>query len=130
MKRITQYLTALTLGLAATTSFAAPQYLITNNLTNVESNAFIDGVYPSSSPSKANSVNMVPWFVVQLACYHHSIGRQCPATLKMATDTPTPIDLANVQINLDTGAVTVLSSNSDTNYKLSVNGIANVTLSE
>lgn len=122
-------LTALFLTLFATATFAVPQYLIINNTTNVESNAYIANAYPSSMPSKPKAVNRVPWFVVQMACYRHTEGRQCPATIKMETNTSNPVDLAYVQLNLDTGAITVLSV-VNPKYVLTVNGLAQVTLSD
>lgn len=106
-----------------------PQYLTINNTTSVQSNAYVAGVYPSSVPSNPKEVNLVPWFVVRMACIHHSNGKQCPATIKMATNTPNPIDLADLQLNLETGEITVLRLY-PTHYKLTVDGFAQVTLSE
>ena len=44
--------------------FAAPKQLITHNRTNVETNAYIDGVIASQHPTKANSDNWVSKSIV------------------------------------------------------------------
>lgn len=129
MNKFTQYAAALTLGLAAGVTIAAPSKLITHNLTDVESNAFIAGAIPSPIPTKANTTNSVSWFIVKMACYGHTVDNKCPAMIKMATDTANPVELGMVYMDMDTGEITPakLSANG---YTLTVNGIAESTLSK
>jgi len=127
--RFIKKLLCSTLLVVTSGAFAAPQYLVIDNQTSVESNAFVAGVHGSSNPSKPHQVNMVPWFTVQIACYRHAVNRECPATIKMATNA-NPEELAQVHLNLDTGAVTVVSVNPNSHYKFKINGNANVTLME
>lgn len=130
MSRFIKHLSALTLCLAATVTFAAPPAnLITHNKTSLESNAFIAGTIPSTSPTKANSTNVVPWFVVQMACYGHVVNRLCPATIMMATNTAKPFELGKVSLNMDTGEIKVVSVTAN-GYKLTINGRAEATLSK
>ncbi|MDP1601971.1 MAG: hypothetical protein Q8M03_01775 [Legionella sp.] len=130
MNRFMQHLTALTLGLVTSAAMAAlPTSLTTHNLTNVESNAYVAGTIPSPVPTKANSNSVVPWLVVQMACYGRSVGDICQATIKMATNTANPVDIGDVYLNMKTGEITPthLSGNG---YTFTVNGIAEVTLTK
>ncbi|NDH08248.1 MAG: hypothetical protein EBY16_01280 [Gammaproteobacteria bacterium] len=102
-------------------AFAAPKQLITHNYTDVESNAFINGVIGSQHPTKAHSDNKVFWPSVKLACYGHVSNNLCSALIKMKTDTDNPIDLAWVSVNLLTGEITP-NEVSNNGYKLVVNG--------
>ncbi len=127
MYHLKKTIIGITLGLAVTTAvMAAPKELITNNLTNVESNAFVSGTIPSQHPTKAHSVNKVMWAAVRLACIGHN---PCWAIIKMATDTANPVELGKVTIDLNTGMITPtqLSANG---YSMVVNGPASITLSE
>jgi hypothetical protein len=119
----------LALSLGIITAFAAkPEYLKTDNTTNVESNAFIGGV-PSIYPTPANSKKQVYWNLVRLACFQHTTdnGKICPAVIKMATNTAKPIELGKVTLNLETGEINpkYLSNNG---YALIVNGPGDTTL--
>ena len=114
------------LGLSAT-SYASPKQLITHNLTDVESNAFIDGVIGSQHPTKAHSDNKVFWASVKLACYGHITNNQCHALVKMATETPTPIELGWLTINVVTGDIIPKSLEAN-GYRLMVNGPGETTL--
>lgn len=113
------------LMLATTVSFAAPpRNIVTHNLTNVESNAYIAGTIPSQHPTPAHQDNSVPWAGVKMACLGHTTNGKCWAIIKMATDTDTPIDIGRVEIDLTTGVITpsVLTNNG---YTMVYNGISN-----
>lgn len=129
MNKVVSFLSAITLGLASTSVTAAiPTRLITHNLTDVESNAFIDGI-PSTVPTKANSTNIVPWIVVRMACFGHtSPDGKCPATIKMETNTDHPVTLGNVALNMSTGEITPTHL-SAYGYTFTVNGLNETTLS-
>lgn len=130
MKKLTLHLSALALGLITSTAFATPSSLTTHNLTNVESNAYVAGVIPSPVPSKPNANTVVPWLVVQMACFGRTVeGNKCPAMIKMATNTGNPVDLGNVLMDLDTGIITP-SKLSGNGYTLTVNGPAEATLTK
>lgn len=109
--------------------YAAPKQLITHNKTSVESNAFIDGSIPSVYPSKANNDNRVFWASVKLACYGRISNNICHALIKMKTDTPSPIDLGWVSLNLATGEILPASIVAN-GYRLTVNGPGETTLEE
>jgi hypothetical protein len=130
VNRITQYLSALALGLSTTIALATPSSLTTHNLTDVESNAYIEGNIPSPVPSKPNYNNVVPWIVVQMACYGRTIDGKCPATIKMATNTANPIELGQVFLNMANGEITPAEGLSANGYTLTVNGIGEVTLTK
>lgn len=102
-------------------AYAAPKQLITHNHTNVESNAFVDGVIASQHPTKANSDNKVFWASVKVACFGRTKNNECRALIKMATDTQTPVDLGWASINLVTGEINpkYISGNG---YHLEVDG--------
>lgn len=129
MNRITHYLSALTLGLSTTVALATPTALTTHNLTDVESNAYIGGTIPSPVPTKPNYNNVVPWIVVQMACYGRTIDGDCPATIKMATNTAKPVEIGEVFLNMVTGEINpkFISANG---YTLTVNGPGEVTLTK
>lgn len=102
-------------------AYAAPKQLITHNHTNVESNAYVDGVIASQHPTKANSDNKVFWASVKVACFGRTKNNECRALIKMATDTKNPVELGWATINLVTGEITpkYISSNG---YHLEVDG--------
>lgn len=123
MKRIS----ALALSFAAATSFAvAPAYLVTHNNTNEESNAFIAGV-PSIYPTPAQSTKQVYWNLVKIACYGHTTGKECPAVIKMATNTAHPVEVGTVILNIDTGDINPKTI-SNNGYTLIVNGPGEATI--
>lgn len=129
MNRFTHTITAITLGLTTSIAFAAPKQLITHNLTNVESNAYVAGVIPSQHPTKAHSDNKVMWAAVKMACYGHTVNGKCWALVKMATNTATPVELGTVSIDIETGIITPnqISANG---YTLTVNGPGETTLTQ
>lgn len=104
-----------------TSAIAAPKQLITHNFTDVESNAFINGVIASQHPTKAHSENKVFWPSVKLACYGHVSNNLCSALIKMETDTDHPVNLGWVTMNLLTGEINPNEINNN-GYKLIVNG--------
>lgn len=122
-------ITALALSLAATSALAAPTYLVTHNLTNVESNAYIGGNLPSPRPTAPHSDKQVHWAIVKIACVAYAVDGVCSALVKMATNTNNPVELGWINLNLNTGE---LDPKQITNngYTLTVNGPAEVTLTE
>ena len=105
----------------STSVFATPKQLITHNHTNVESNAFINGTIASQHPTKPNSDNKVFWASVRLACYGHIANNKCEALIKMATDTPNPISLGTLSVDLITGEINPKSLAAE-GYRLEVDG--------
>ena len=121
---------ACSLSLTATWVIAAPpKNLVTHNLTNVESNAFVAGIIASQHPTPAHQDNSVPWAAVKMACFGHTTANKCWAIIKMATNTANPIELGRVEIDVTSGAITpaVLTHNG---YTLISNGNGVVTLTE
>jgi hypothetical protein len=108
---------------------AAPKQLITHNRTSVESNAYIDGTIPSVYPSKANNDNRVFWASVKLACYGRISNNICHALIKMKSNTPEPVDLGWVTLNLSTGEIlpSLIVANG---YRMTVNGPGETTIEE
>lgn len=115
---------------AAFSAFAAPpKLLITHNMTNVESNAWIAGVLQSQHPTKANSVSKVSWTEVMVACFGHVVNGKCPAVIKMATNTSSPIEIGQVELDVKTGTITP-GSISAHGYTLKVIGPGETVLSQ
>ena len=115
------------MGLASV-AFAAPKQMVTHNHTDVESNAFIDGIIGSQFPTKPYSDNKVFWASVKLACYGHIDSQhECRALVKMATNTDHPVELGWMTMNLVTGELNpkTISGNG---YRLDVNGPGEITL--
>ena len=127
MKLMLKSLSAITLSLSVITAFASPDYLVTHNNTNEESNAFIAGT-PSPYPTSAHSTRKVYWNMVRLACYGHTTDGKCSAVIKMATNS-NPIVIGSVSMDLATGDINPkrLSANG---YTLIVNGPGETTLSK
>lgn len=117
---------AIALTLSAVTSFASPVYLTTHNQTNEESNAFIAGA-PSIYPTAANSTRQIYWNLVKLACYGHTTGQNCPALIKMATNTAHPVEIGTVVLSLDTGDINPKQITNN-GYTMIVNGPGEATI--
>lgn len=100
---------------------AAPKQLITHNYTDVESNAFVAGTIPSQHPTRAHSEGRVYWTAVKMACFGHTVDGKCEAVIKMATNTPSPITLGTVTLDLITGLITPLQLSAN-GYTMIVNG--------
>ena len=106
MNQLMKTTVAITLGLATAIAMAAPRQLTTHNNTDVESNAYVAGTIPSQHPTRAHGETRVMWTSVKMACFGHTVNNKCWATIKMATNTPNPIELGRVTIDIDTGEIT------------------------
>lgn len=126
MNLIFKSFSAALLSLSAVTTFASPEFLITHNNTNEESNAYIAGV-PSPHPTPANTTKKVYWNMVKLACYGHAPGGKCRATIKMATDTATPKDVADVILDVNSGVIT-LEKHKNPGYEFIIHGPGEATI--
>lgn len=128
MKFILQSLSALSLGLSTMAAFAAPKALITHNLTDKESNAYVAGA-PSPYPTPAMKTKEIAWNYVRMACFGHATNDVCEAEVKMETDTSNPVLIGRVQMNLKTGEISpkILSANG---YTIKVNGLAETTITK
>lgn len=129
MKPIAKILATLGLSLVALSSSAAPRFLITHNNTDAESNAFIDGVIPSQHPSKPHSENRVFWTAVRLACFGHIVEDYCAAVIKMETDTPNPLVIGTLKMNMHTGEI-IPAQLSANGYTVTVNGPGESTITK
>ncbi len=117
----------LSATLMGSSAFAEPQYLITHNRTNVDSDAYIDGTLPSGHPTKANSDGKVIWGLVKFICFGHIVNNSCSALIKMETNTSHPVVLGTVSMNLSTGDITPKSLVAN-GYAMNVNSPGEVTL--
>ena len=128
MKCLLKKLSAVALSLFAITAMAAPKHLITHNTTDAESNAFVAGTIPSQHPTKAHSDGKVFWTAVKMACFGHTVDNKCAAVIKMATNTPNPITVGTVIMDVNSGEITPaqLSANG---YTVTVNGPGETTIS-
>ncbi|WP_058535877.1 hypothetical protein [Legionella saoudiensis] len=129
MNLIAKSLSAVALSLSAITSFAAPAYLITHNNTNEESNAYVAGK-PSIYPTAPQSTRKVYWNLVKLACHGHTTNGKCLAVIKMATNTPNPIDVGTVEMDINTGDINPKQIVSPHGYILTVNGPGEASISK
>jgi hypothetical protein len=132
MKLMLKSLAALALSLAAATALAVPAYLITHNNTDLESNAYIAGTIPSPYATPAHDFRKVYWTMVRMACYGHTTDKKkikCSALIKVGTNTPNPIDVGTVVMDLETGDITPKQI-SNNGYTLIVNGPGEATLNK
>jgi hypothetical protein len=127
MNRILKQLITLAFALFSITASAAPKHLVTHNMTNVESNAFVAGSIPSQHPTKAHSDGRVYWTAVKMACFGHTVDGKCQALIKMATNTPSPITVGTVTLDLNSGEITP-SQISANGFTVIVNGPGETTL--
>jgi hypothetical protein len=131
MRRLIKTVIAIAMGLTASAQlFAAPpKQLITHNLTNFESNAFIAGTIASPYPTKAHSDGKVFWGAVRMTCFGHIIDGKCAALIRIGTDTNNPIELGTVELNIETGAITpnMIHANG---YQMVVNGLGETTITQ
>ncbi len=128
MRRLLTSFIAVTLSLTATTLLAAsPKQLITHNMTDFESNAYVAGSIPSRYPTKPHTDGKVFWAEVRLACFGHIINGTCPALIRVGTNTDMPVDIGMVNLNLNTGEITpnVIHANG---YTMIVNAPGETTL--
>jgi len=128
MKRTTRACITAALGLVSAMAFAVPpRQLITHNTTDLDSNAFVAGTIPSQHPTKAHSDGKVLWTAVRMACYGHVVGGKCPALIKVGANTPNPIELGMLYMDLTTGIITPSELHAN-GYVMIVNGPAESTL--
>lgn len=127
MSRSLKPFITIALSLSAITASAAPKHLITHNTTDAESNAFVAGSIPSQHPTRAHSDGRVFWTAVKMACFGHTVDGKCQAMIKMATNTPYPITVGTVTLDLNTGEITP-SQISANGYTIIVNGPGETTL--
>lgn len=124
-----KHFTALSLSLFAATALAAPKQLITHNTTDVESNAFVAGSIPSQHPTKPHSDGKVFWTAVKMACFGHTVNGKCNALIKMATNTPNPLEVGILSLDINTGHITPQQLNAN-GYTITVNGPGETTISK
>lgn len=127
MKLIPKSVAALALSLSAAATFAMPSHLITHNNTNEESNALIAGTIPSPYPTAPHTTRKVHWNLVRLACYGHTTNGKCSALIKMATNTPNPIEIGYVYMDLASGDIEPKQFSAK-GYKFIVNGPGEATI--
>ena len=122
-----KYLAGAAIMLLATNAIATPRQLITHNNTNVESNAYIDGV-PSIYPTKAQSTGKIFWAAVKMACVGHAVNGKCSAAIIMGANSSNPITIGNLVLDLTSGDISpkTLSANG---YTVVVNAPGETTLS-
>jgi hypothetical protein len=106
-----------------------PPVLITHNLTDVESNAYVGGTVASHHPTKAHADSKVSWTEVRLACFGRTVNGKCSALIKMKTNTAEPIEIGTVALDLITGEITpsYIQANG---YTISVTGLAETTITQ
>lgn len=129
MNLMLKSISAIALSLTAASALAVPAYLTTHNNTSEESNAYIAGTIPSPYPTLAHSTRQVPWNMVRFACYGHTTNGRCPALVKMATNTGTPVEIGYVSMELDTGDITPKSISAH-GYTLTVDGPGEATITK
>ncbi|WP_028387797.1 hypothetical protein [Legionella fairfieldensis] len=122
-------LTITLLIISAPVVAASPSRLVTHNTTNVRSNTYFAGYIPSSAPAQAHDDGLLDWPFVKMACYGHTSATKCPAVIKVAIDTPNPVDLGKVTIDIETGDITPKSLSLN-GYTLVVNGPGEMTLTK
>ena len=124
---LTAHRLILALCLISSFAIAAPRQLITHNTTALESNAFVAGTIPSQYPTPPHSDGKVFWAAAKMACFGHLVNGVCPALIRMATNTPNPIDVGMLYLNLDTGDITPTTVQGN-GYTVLVNGPGEITL--
>ncbi len=129
MKQPMHTIAALALSLFTGCALATPRQLITHNLTDVESNAFVAGTIPSQHPTHPHSDGKVFWTAVKMACFGHITDGKCSALIKMATNTSNMIELGYVSIDMATGEITPKYIHAN-GYSVTVNGPAECTLNQ
>lgn len=129
MNRLLKNLSLSAIGclFSATALAIPPKQLITHNMTDVESNAYIDGTIPSTHPTKAHSDGKVFWTAVKMACFGHITNNKCTALIMMATDTANPVAVGSVSMDLETGDISPKEVRGN-GYVVLVNGPGETTL--
>ncbi len=129
MNPLLKPLTTLSLCLFAAVALAAPKQLVTHNTTDAESNAFVAGSIPSQHPTRAHTDGKVFWTAVKMACFGHTIDGKCDALIKMETNTPNPVEIGTLIMDITTGAITPLQLHGN-GYTITVNGPGETTISK
>ena len=127
MNRLLKTFTAAALVFTATNVLASPQKLITHNLTNFDSNAFVAGSIPSRHPTKAHSEGKVSWTEVRMACFGHLVGNKCSADIYMYM--PTQILIGTVAMDVDSGEITPGQLHAN-GFTVTVNGPGETTITK
>lgn len=109
-------------------AYATPDYLVTHNKTDVESNAYIAGI-ASVYPVKPNSERSISWYLVRLACWGHATNDICEAEIFMDTKSKKPVSVGIMKMNLKTGEITPKQS-SKNGYCATVSGPGETTLTK
>ncbi|STX52419.1 Uncharacterised protein [Legionella busanensis] len=84
---------------------AAPKAMITHNLTDTTTNAYVDG-RAAPQPAWPNETTKVSWTIVKAGCRDHREEGICPAMIKMDIDSSSPIVVGTLYIDLETGVIT------------------------
>ena len=129
MTPLIKQLTAISLSLLAATAIAAPKQLITNNMTDAESNAYVAGSIPSQHPTRPHTVGKVFWTAVKMACFGHTVDGKCNALIKMETNTPTPKEVGTLVLDIASGNITPQHLNAN-GYTITVNGPGETTITK
>jgi hypothetical protein len=106
-----------------------PRQLVTHNLTNVWSNAYINNQFATDRhATPPHQTKGVPWIEVLMACKQYLINGVCWATVKMDTK-GSPVELCKVGLNMTTGELTPESRCAGNNgYSFTVDGKGVATL--
>ncbi|MGQ3889788.1 hypothetical protein ACQUW5_12255 [Legionella sp. CNM-1927-20] len=83
---------------------AAPKAMITHNLTDTTTNAYVDGV-PAPEPAGPYATTKVPWTIVKIGCSKHKEEGVCPAVIKMDIDSSSPIIVGTLYVDLESGVI-------------------------
>ena len=127
MRRLLISCVAASLSIVAQMSWASPKQLITHNLTDLDVNALVAGTIPSPYPTKAHSDGKVNWAQVRITCVGHTVDNWCPALVRIGHNTPNPIDIGTVEINLNSGVIRPNELQAH-GYRMIVNGVAESTI--
>lgn len=128
MTRITHLFISTWLAIITSNALAiTPKKMITHNMTDVQSNAFVADVIPSTHPTAAHNDGSVDWISVRMACTGYTVNFKCSALIKMSTDTNNPIDLGTLTVDLRTGEITPTQLKNN-GYTLTVNGPGETTI--
>lgn len=121
MKLMLKGISAVTLALATGISFAAPQYLLIHNHTNLTAGAFVGGTVPPQHPTKPNSDSKVFWGLVKMACLSHTVNGQCPALIKLGSNNEYNITVGYMNLDMNTGDISPKDI-SGNGYRIIING--------
>ncbi|KTC64942.1 Uncharacterised protein (plasmid) [Legionella adelaidensis] len=114
-------------AIATTLPTVPPHNLTTHNLTNVWSEAFVEGtIRTEKNATPPNTTKKVAWTEVLFICHKRP---QCWALVKMNTKGDKSVDLCKVTLDVKTGIITPEALCAGNNgYALTVNGPGEVTL--